>query len=91
VKQGAETKARGACGALGGNGDGVSARASARERKEENGRALSECGAPWRPCQHRRPDEQGHRQRTGAIWLTGVALDIHDGELGSDSGDVITD
>jgi len=91
AKQDAEARARGAREALGGNGDGVSARASARERKEENGRALSECGAPWRPCQRRRPDERGHRWRTGAIWRTGVALDIHDGELGSDSGDVITD
>ena len=62
-----------------------------RERKEENGRALSECEAPWCPCQRRRPDERGHRRCTGAIWRTGVALDIHDGELGSDSGNVITD
>ena len=36
-------------------------------------------------------DERGHRWRTGAIWRTGVARDIHDGELGSDSGDVIND
>ena len=36
-------------------------------------------------------DERGHRLRTGTIWWTVVALDIHDGELGSDSGDVITD
>jgi len=91
AKQGAETKAQRAGEDLGGNGDGVSARASARERKEENGRALSECGAPWHPSQRRRPDERGHRRPTDAIWWTGVALDIHDGELGSDSGDVITD
>jgi len=91
AKQDAETKTQGAREALGGNGDGVFARASARERKEENGWAQSECGAPRRPCQRRRPDERGHRQRTGAIWPIGVALDIHDGELGSDSGDAITD
>ena len=54
TKRDAEARARRAGEALGGNGDGVSARASVRERKEKNGRALSECGAPWRPCQHRR-------------------------------------
>ena len=30
-------------------------------------------------------DEWGHRRRTGAIWWTGGALAIHDGELGFDS------
>ena len=91
MKQDAEARARRAGEALGGNGDGVSARASARERKEENGRALSECGAPWRPCQRRRPDERVRRRRTGAIWQTDVALSVHDGELSSASDLAITD
>jgi len=90
AKQGTETKARGAREALGGNDDGVSAIVSARERKEENGRALSECGASLRPCQRRRPDERGQRRHTGDNWRTGVALDVPDGELRSESGDAIT-
>jgi len=65
---------------------------SEREREEEeNGRALSECGAPWRPCQCRRPDERGRRRRTGAIWQTDVALGVPDGELLSESDLAITD
>jgi hypothetical protein len=36
-------------------------------------------------------DERGHRRRTGAIWRTDVARDIHDGELGSDSENMMTD
>ena len=91
AKQGAEARARGAGEALGGNGDDVF-RQSERERaEEENGRALSECGAPWRPCQRRRPDERGRRRRTGAIWRTDVALGVHDGELGSESELAIVD
>jgi len=34
-------------------------------------------------------DERGHRRRTGAIWRTGGALDIPDGELLSESSDAI--
>jgi len=49
ARQDAEARARGAREALSGNGDGIFARRSARERKEESGRALSECGASWRP------------------------------------------
>ena len=90
AKRDAEARARRGGEALGGNGDDVSARASARERKEKNGRALSECGAPWRPCQRRPPDERGQRRRTGAIWQTGGALDVPDGELLSESSDAIS-
>jgi len=36
-------------------------------------------------------DERGQRRRTGANWRTGVALDVHDGELYSESGDAIND
>jgi len=46
---GGEARARGAREALGGNGDGAFAVGVARERKGENGQALGECGASWRP------------------------------------------
>ena len=36
-------------------------------------------------------DERGHRRRTGAIWRTGGALDVPDGELLSKSDLAITD
>ena len=36
-------------------------------------------------------DERGHLRRTGTIWRTGVARDIHDGELGSEPNLAITD
>jgi len=66
-------------------------RQSERERGEgREWTALSECGATWRPCQRRRPDERGQRRCTGANWRTGIALDVPDGELGSESGDVVT-
>ena len=35
-------------------------------------------------------DERGHRRRTGAIWRTGGALDVPDGELLSESSDAIS-
>ena len=65
-------------------------RGEGERAEEENGRALSECGAPWRPCQRRRPDERVHRRRTGAIWRTSGALAIHDGELGFGSEETMT-
>ena len=36
-------------------------------------------------------DERGQCRRTGANWRTGVALDEHDDELCSESGDAIKD
>jgi len=62
-----------------------------RERQGESGRALSECGVSWRPWRRRRPDERGQCRHTGAKWRTGVALGVHDGELGSESDHAITD
>ena len=91
ARRDAVSRARGALEALGGNGDGAVADGVAKERKEESGRALGECGASWRPWRHRRPDERGQCRRTGAKWQPGVALGDHDGELGSDSDLTMTD
>ena len=64
----------------------------AREaRQSGSGRVHSARGVAVEVMRALGADERGHRRRTDDIWRTGGALAIHDGELGSDSENTMTD